>query len=357
MDFLPRCRATTIGSMPHTDAREATELILTFTPQIPAWVQLARRPQEGMLVQFSQGLPGFRRSPRGSGYCDTESPEFPDEVAQFYQNYLAFSEGRSAPHLEPYALSPSHAEGFSALLGALTHGGHQPEALKGQITGPFTFATGITDGQGKSAYYDPQLRDIMVKLISLKAAWQIQQLRAAVKTVIISLDEPSLVGFGSSAYLGITASDIHKDLSEIVTCIHREHAYASLHCCENTDWSMILSTPIDIINFDAYSYFDKLLLYADSLRAFLERGGIMAWGLIPTAHPGQIRAESSETLLRIWDSCLERLARHGIDADRAARQSLITPSCGAGLLSPQDAERVLRLLKDVSQTLQTRYAT
>jgi methionine synthase II (cobalamin-independent) len=355
MAFVPKCLSTTIGSLPHTDAKEATELMLAYTPRIPAWVQLAKRPQEGMLVQFSEGLPGFHRSTSGGGYFDTDSPAFQEDVSVFYENYLAVFEGQSAAHLESYALTPAYAEGFHTLLQVLKRGEHRPYALKGQVTGPFTFATSLTDQQRKSAYYNLQLRDIIVKMVSLKATWQIKKLKVFGTPVIMSLDEPSLVGFGSSAYLGVTAADIQKDLNEIISCIHQEHGYVSLHCCENTDWSMILATAIDILSFDAYSYFDKLLLYADSLRAFLARGGIMAWGLIPTGHPLQIRTENTETLLRAWHTCLERLSQRGIDPEQVIVQSLITPSCGAGLLSPEDSVRVLQLLRDVSQGLQNHY--
>lgn len=355
MAFVPRCMATTIGSLPHADALEATRLVLRFTPQIPAWVQLSKRPQEGMLVQFTEGMPGFCRPLHAGSYFDVDAPSFQEEVSALYENYLAVFEEHSAARLESYALSRDYARGFHALLALLRNEGHRPQALKGQVTGPFTFGTSVTDGHGKSAYYDRQLRDIIVKTISLKATWQIEQLKPFATPVIISVDEPSLVGFGSSAYIGITAADIQKDLNEIIGCIHQAQGYASLHCCENTDWSMVLDTGIDIVSFDAYSYFDKLLLYADALRHFLARGGILAWGLIPTADPAQLHAESTGTLLHKWRSCIEQLARDGIEAEQVAAQSLITPSCGAGLLSPQDAERVLHLLSDLSRSLQNLY--
>ena len=95
--------------------------------------------------------------------------------------------------------------------------------------------------------------------------------------------------FGSSAYISITGSDIQKDLNEIITFIHQENSYVAIHCCENTDWSMLLATDIDILSFDAYSFFDKLLLYAESLKGFIARGGILAWGLIPTSHPDKLK--------------------------------------------------------------------
>jgi hypothetical protein len=130
---------------------------------------------------------------------------------------------------------------------------------------------------------------------------------------------------------------------------------AGLHCCENTDWAMVLGTGIDIISFDAYSYFDKVLLYADALKEFLARGGIMAWGIVPTADAARLQAESTATLLDTWHSRVGQLAQNGMDLDRVAAQSLITPSCGAGLLSPQNAERVLQLLSDLSRSLQNLY--
>ncbi len=355
MAFLPRCLATTIGSLPHADAREAAGLILQFTPRMPAWAQMSKRPQEGMLVQFTEGMPGFRRPLNAGSYFEVDHPAFQDEVSVLYENYLAVVEDHSSSHLAAYALSREYARGFHALLELLENAGHRPSALKGQVTGPFTFGTSVTDGHGKSAYYDAQLRDIIVKAITLKALWQIEQLRRYAAPVVISIDEPSLVGFGSSAYIGITASDIQKDLNEISGCIHQAGALAALHCCENTDWAMVLGSGIDIISFDAYSYFDKVLLYADALRAFLSRGGIMAWGLVPTADPVRLRGESSETLLGMWRARIEQLGRIGIDPERVAAQSIITPSCGAGLLSPQDAELVLRLLSDLSRSVHNLY--
>jgi hypothetical protein len=305
-----------------------------------------------MLVQFTEGMPGFRRPLNAGSYFEVDAPAFRDELSTFYENYLAVVEENSSSHLASYALSREFARGFHALRELLESEEHRPRALKGQVTGPFTFGTSVTDGHGKCAYYDGQLRDIIVKTIALKARWQIEQLQPYAAPVIISIDEPSLVGFGSSAYIGITASDIQKDLNEIIGCIHQAQGLASLHCCENTDWSMVLATGIDIISFDAYGYFDKVLLYADSLRDFIARGGIMAWGLVPTADPAQLHGENIESLLRTWHSRLEQLARRGIDAERVAAQSLITPSCGAGLLSLPDAELVLQLLSDLSRGLQ-----
>jgi hypothetical protein len=309
-----------------------------------------------MLIQFNQGLPGIIKSDQ-KVYFDTEASGFNDAVSHFYENYLAATENRSSQHLELFSLTPAYAEGFGALVEALGQSPGSLTALKGQVTGPFTLSTSLTDEKGKSAFYNPQLRDIVVKILVLKAVWQIQKLHPFGVPVIISLDEPSLVGFGSSAFLGITAEEVQKDLNEITSHIHNENAYVAVHCCENTDWSMLLSSDIDILSFDAYSYFEKLLLYAEPLKAFIDRGGILAWGLVPTSHSEHIQSETKDSLTEKWESHMELLRQKGVDATRTIEQSLITPSCGAGALTPDDALRVLLLLDQVSGELRRRNFT
>jgi hypothetical protein len=307
-----------------------------------------------MLIQFNQGLPGITRSDQ-KVFFDTEAPGFNDAVSHFYETYLAATENPSSPQLELFSLTPDYAEGFGALMDALGQSSRILTALKGQVTGPFTLATSLTDEKGKSAFYNPQLRDIVVKTLGLKAVWQIQKLHPFGVPVIISLDEPSLVGFGSSAYLGITAEEVQKDLNEIITLIHSENAYVAVHCCENTDWSMLLAADIDILSFDAYSYFEKVLLYAEPLKAFIDRGGILSWGLVPTSHSEHIQNETKDSLIEKWESHMKRLTQKGVDSIRAVEQSLITPSCGAGSLSTDDALRVLLLLQQVSGELRRRH--
>ena len=325
MHFEPRCLATTIGSLPLEDAREATELIFAYTPKLPSWVQLAKRPQEGMLIQFTEGLPGLTCSDQKL-YFNTDAPGFQGALSHFYERYLAAVEAQPSTAIESYSLTPAYAEGFHTFLEALNQSDTEPVALKGQVTGPFTQATSLNDQTGKSSFYNPQLRDCIVKMISLKAQWQINQLHPFGVPVIISIDEPSLVGFGSSAYLGISAADVQKDLNEIIAHIHRHNGYAAIHCCENTDWSMLLATDIDILSFDAYSYFDKVLLYAEPLKAFIEKQGIVAWGLIPTSDPVSLRQETTPSLINKFKAHMKHLGEYTIDREKVLRHSLLTPS-------------------------------
>ena len=79
--FQGKLRGTTIGSLPFLDAREATELVFTYAPLLPSWVQLPKNPGEGMLEQYNEGLPGIREI-EGRVYFDTEDVSFEQDLLQ-----------------------------------------------------------------------------------------------------------------------------------------------------------------------------------------------------------------------------------------------------------------------------------
>jgi hypothetical protein len=49
-----------------------------------------------------------------------------------------------------------------------------PVAVKGQVTGPITFCTGVKDQDDRAIFYDDTLRDAAVKHLALNARWQIR---------------------------------------------------------------------------------------------------------------------------------------------------------------------------------------
>ena len=348
MDFQPSCMATIIGSLPHTDAREAVELVLKYIPQMPAWPQLPKLPHEDMMIQFTEGLPGFGERD-GRTYFDTSTPVFEEELLGFYEKYIAASEMGDQQALEEFHISQGYASGLyefltlSDLPGAVV--------VKGQITGPITLGTTLTDQDRRCAYYDSRLRESLVKSLTMKARWQIQQLRRYGLPVMILVDEPSMRFFGASAFVGISREDVIRDLNEVIEVIHREGGIAGIHCCGNTDWSLILATQVDILSFDAYEFFDRIVLYADKLKGFVSRGGIISWGITPTLQEDKLATETADSLMSRFKSYVTELDKRGIAGDLILRQSLITPSCGMRGLSEEMAVFALELTRDISQRL------
>ena len=346
MNFQPTCSAAIIGSLPYTDARQAVELILKYIPEIPAWPQLPKLPHEGMMIQFTEGMPGFVERD-GRTYFDTSAPAFEEEMLEFYENYLAASEGDDQQALEHFRISRGYASGLHEFL-ALPD---LPDAVivKGQITGPITLGMTLTDQDRRCAYYDSSLREIMVKSLAMKAKWQIRQLSRFGLPVMIFIDEPAMRYFGSSDFVGISREDVIQDINEVIQAIHDEGAIAGIHCCGNTDWSLIIATELDILSHDSYEFFHKLILFSDDLREFVNRGGIIALGVVPTLQSDKLPSESVESLVSRLKGYIEELDKRGVPADRVLRQSLITPSCGMRGLSDEMALFALELTRDVSR--------
>lgn len=347
---FPDLRPALIGSLPMSDHEAATRLMFDYVPEIPLWVQLPVFKEEGMVAQFLPGFPGVTTSGEKT-YIDTIDGEFDAEVVRFYEEYLAVSESGTGLTTSRFALGEDTAKGFFEFMRQTPAYADQLFAVKGQITGPFTFATSVVDAGERAVFYDDQLRDMAVKLIAMKARWQARRLSELGKPVIIFFDEPGLTAFGSSAFISISQQEVMDCFNEVFAAVHTEGALAGVHVCANAEWSIILDSTADIVSFDAYSFFDKFILYADSVKRFLENGHILAWGIVPTSNAEMIADESVDSLARRWGNQVEQVERLGVDRRTILAQSLITPSCGTGSLDLESATKVLKLTAELSRRL------
>lgn len=166
-------------------------------------------------------------------------------------------------------------------------------------------------------------------------------------TAILFFDEPGLAGFGSSAFITISAGDITACLNEVCNAVHAEGGLAGVHVCANTEWPIIFDADVDVVSCDTYSYFDKFLLYPKHLLSFFHRGGILANGIIPTI-PEFIDRETADSLTAMWLRQKDQLTGIGIAEEMVFAQTLITPSCGTGSISMEYTRKVLELTRDVS---------
>ena len=345
--FHPDGLPILIGSLPVADHHEAADMVFQTTPRIPVWAQLPVHPEEGMVPQFAPGMPGLRQDDDRT-YVDLGGDGFETELAAFYEDYLAVTGNTTPLESSRFALAEGIADGFHVLRERVRDMEPLPVAIKGQVTGPITFGMGLKDHQGRAVYYDPNARDAAVKLLALKAAYQVRAFKNVGCPVIVFLDEPALAGYGSSEMISISAAEIAASLEEINDVIHTEGGLAGIHVCANTDWGLILGTSVDIVNFDTYSYFDRFLLYGEQIKQFIGAGGIIAWGLVPTGSAEALDAATVESLVRRWEGQCNDLVALGVDREQLLAQSLISPSCGVGSLSLAQAQKVLTLTREVA---------
>jgi methionine synthase II (cobalamin-independent) len=273
-----------------------------------------------------------------------EAKDRDKELEAFYERVIGSD-------LDYFQISPDFALGLHKFYQRLENIGlDRIEFIKCQITGPFTFAASIKDEKGIALLHDEVFMQAVTKGLLMKALWQLKHFAKFGKKMIVFIDEPYLGCFGS-AYTPINREDVVRALTELAEGIKAESAaLTGVHCCGNTDWSIFTDTkPIDIINFDAYSFLDKFTLYADNLDGFLKKGGVICWGIVPTQEfSGKEKPDSLAG--RIRDS-IDILAKKGVDRDLLSSNLLITPACGLGALDTQKAEKIFSLLSETSRIL------
>jgi hypothetical protein len=341
--------------MPFNDPQYAATVSLTQLPDAPIWPQLPKLGlNEQMEIQYSEGLPNIVIDrEKNRMYFDT-SVDYSESLAAFYEAYLNAMDPESGTgDCSALAISPYFSKGIYALEDALkTRPGKLPY-IKVQTTGSCSFALTITDETRRVIYYNEEFREVITKGLAMKCRWQIQKFQPFAAKIICFIDEPILSAFGSSTYISVKREDVVSILQEMIAAVHADNALAGIHCCGNTEWSILIDAGVDIINFDAFNYGDTIVMYADSVKIFLEQGGILAFGVVPTSKA--IREQTVAGLEAKLEQVMDNLAAKGIDKQLIVTQAMITPSCGTGSMEIADAEKVFELTNLLSKTMKRNY--
>ncbi|MDR1545127.1 MAG: hypothetical protein LBU12_00090 [Deltaproteobacteria bacterium] len=341
---LPPLTTFAIGSAPFTDPDEALNL-MARSLDVPTSPQLVRlSPWEDMLLGAVHGLPGLTVDAAARRIvASTEGREL--ALAEFYERFLAGER-------DFLALGPESSAGFSAFLRrAAADPSFGPVALKSQVVGPLTFGQAVKDEAGRSLVDDPALLEAVALALGGKAAWEAERLRALGRAPVIFFDEPGLSGFGS-AFSTLSRETVVSALGAAVTEARRGGpVLVGCHVCGNTDWGLLTEVGLDVMNFDAYEHLETVCLYPREIKAFLEGGGVLAWGLVPTtSFSDRLDARVlSDLARRGWAA----LAAKGLDLELVQARTWLTSACGLGGLSPEQAGGILTVLPKVAQELRS----
>ena len=336
-------KTTGIGSVPWEDIDKTCNKILDHLPSIPFWPQLVRRsPFEDMNIQFTEGLP-LVNIDEGNRSINVSTEETEEALVEFYSHYLA-------DDVDYFSISRDYAPGLYRQIELVSQ---NPDSygdyIKGHTTGPVTFAASIKDEEGKAILGSPDLLEAFTKGLAIKALWQVRELEKTGKKTIIFIDEPYLSGFGS-AFSPIERHEVISLLKEVIDYLkEKSDTLVGIHCCGNTDWSMIVEAGPDIINFDAFSFLDYFLLYPDDITRFIKGGGVIAWGIVPTGNSAG-QGDLDELYAKL-NKGLEGLYSLGLDKDQVQAASILTPACGMGTMKEKDSDEVLDLLSGLYKKL------
>ncbi len=349
--------ATAIGSLPHKNPAEAVELVFNTLPGMPALPQLAGANQnEDMSSQLNEKIPGviFDEGEK-RWYIDQETETFFEELEEFMLDYESITGEGDMETLEKYAISEERCSALPLFLEKISQ--NKPAFVKGQVIGPFTFGTTLVDRDKKCAFYDETLKEILVKALTLKALWLVKKFREASpgSRPVIFMDEPTISQYGTSAFITVKKEDITGCFSEIADILRQQGVLTGIHCCGKSDWSIIERSGVDILNFDACCFAESLGLYPAELGKFLNRGGKIAWGIIPTMDTDALDVTTLESSVNKYEEAISFLVNKGIDKNLILDSTLITPACGAGILSIEQAQKAMQLTGELANVLKDKY--
>jgi hypothetical protein len=208
----------------------------------------------------------------------------------------------------------------------------------------------VVDATKRPIYYDSQLADVLSKMIALKARWCEVEMKTktGVAETLVVLNEPYLASLGSSV-VPVDQETVRAGWNDIASLVE---GGLGIHCCSNTDWEFVISLNPSVISIDAYATAKEFLLYADSVAAYMERGGVVAWGIVPAEYK-LFAAETVDSLyeryLAIRTQLTSRVPGKLFDA-----QSLVTPSCGIRFADRNGALAIMGAAAEISQRIRAK---
>ena len=322
--FLEPGTPSAVGSLPYVDAVEAATTTLALQPELPAAPQLHRRhPREGMLAQVTSGMDGvgvgedgwrLEVDRRRLGAGDVDAPLDAD----------AFGSTRT-------------------FLDVAAAAGHDGRPVKVQLTGPVTLGLALLDGGARNT----KAWSLASTVVRGRVKALLAEVSAALPAspVVLVLDEPGLTAYPQPGF-PLGAEDTIDLLSSGLAAAGPDHVLAGVHCCGPTDWRLVLHAGPDLVSMpvDAAVGDD-----AAGLAGFLDRGGWISWGAVPTDRPlGDREDVHWRRLNTLWGE----LSRSGCDPTRLRMQALVTPACGLAGHRPSQVEQVYGLVRRMAERVQ-----
>jgi hypothetical protein len=332
----PHSLATGIGALPHRDPVLACRDVLDIFPEFPYIPTLPDRGQlESIVFNDSEQLPG--RLIRDDRLLFDSTKDQTPALEQVYRDYV---EGNYAP----YGLHKEYASGFIEMM---VHPLPSAHVLKCQVTGPVTFGMQVIDATKRPIYYDEQLADVLSKMIALKAHWceREMQRKTGIKETLVVLNEPYLASLGSSV-VPVDQGTVRTGWADIAALVQ---GGLGIHCCSNTDWEFVLGLNPSVVSFDAYTTAKEFLLFADNIIPFMERGGVVAWGIVPSDYR-LFAMETTDSLFRKYCKIRTQLCTR-VPEDLFDARSLITPSCGIRFADRNGALAIMQAAAEISRRI------
>jgi hypothetical protein len=329
---------TAMAVMPHDNVDRALKTALSL--DIPFWPQLPLLSYyEDMYVQASEHFPGI--------ILDLDQRTLRFSVEKFIEEFdQTLSRMNDPAYLD---LSETYSTVYHRFLEMDLY---DRPAIHGQLEGPISFGFYVLDQDKRSILFDDTVRPFMLEFMAMRVNAQLQRLKEKNSNAFMFIDEPGLQYLFSamSGYNNIAAK---KDMDHFFSMIERPRG---VHLCGNPDWDFLLTADLDILSLDAFSNGEVISSYAGSIKNFLERGGVIGWGIVPTNFEPYNR-ENIDSLEKRLTDIWNNLTKKGVDLELLLSRSLLSPATCC-LINPdreKTVEKAFKLIKQLSLQLRERF--
>jgi len=320
------------GSLPHRDPAAAAafgiaEFDIATIPTVPG-----RTMAESMLGQAASGLTGLAVTADGMLEIDDRNAPGADSANNSFLDIDAFAGFRA----------------FLDLAGKIRLDG---SPVKWQFVGPVTLGVALEQaGLDRRAAFELASSCVRAVLHELSAA-----ITAALPNSpqMVIIDEPWFADLMSPGF-PIPPDEAIDRMSGAMASLPTS-SLVGIHCCAPCDIATLLASGPGVISIPVAP---DVVDWAGYLTRFIDDGGVVAWGVVPTEGPiPNVADRSWRELSDLWCALVQR----GCDPVQLRRRSLITPQCGLASHSVSVARQIARLTADVGkrvkdQSSATRFA-
>ena len=326
-----------MGIMPHSDIERALEVALSL--DIPFWPQLPKVSYfEDMYVQALENFPGAR--------IDSVQQRINFNLPLFYEELPSYFEKADDP--QTFRLTKEFSLVYHRFL---ERDLSRYSAVRGQMISPISLGLKILDENLKPIVYHDEVREVLFDFIQKKVNQQYKELRQKNPLAFVWVDDPGLALI-FNAFSGYTEFQARTDLDRFLGGLEGPKG---VHLCAQPDWDFLLKSKIEILSFDSFNCGAVFVNYP-SLKVFVERGGIISWGIVPT-YTELLEQETIDSLMEQLETFWEDLSQKGVDQKKLLQQSLLAPAT-CNLLNPdkeKTVERAFEVLRKLSKKIREKY--
>lgn len=330
---------TAMAVMPQTNVQEALSLALSL--DVPFWPQLPNFSyHEDMYVQAAEHFPGIlldmkKRTLRFS--MDKFITEFEETMSRFEDPaYFDISSEYSVVYHDFLTLDLADRP-----------------AIRGQLEGPISFGFNILDQDERPILFDDTIRPFMMEFMAKRINTQLARLKERNDNAFMFIDEPGLQ-FIFSAMSGYGEQKAKTDLDNFFAIVDGPRG---IHLCGNPDWDFLLHLDMDVLSLDIYTNAEIFSSCAGSIQKFLDRGGVLVWGIVPTGYE-LFAKESLGFLAMKLEGIWQHLGKKGVDMEQIVAQSMLSPATCC-LVNPDKGKTVensFSMVNHLSKILREKYA-